>query len=452
MMIRRLVVVQFACWLPALGSPHPAAAQQAEPPTVLVTAAEAFVNHLRAGEYEPASAAFDSTMKGRMPATRLAQVWSTLQSQVGNYLEQVSVRHDVVGGYQRIFLTTSFESAQLDIVVVFNSGQEIAGLFFRPVQSAAAGPPPYADSNSYRERQVTVGADGWPLPGTLTVPRQEGPHPAVVLVHGSGPNDRDETVGAVKPFRDLALGLATRGIAVLRYDKRTMVHPDRLGEIQDFTVYHETVADAVAAVAFLQQQQELDPRRVFVLGHSLGGTVAPRIGREARGVAGLIIMAGAVRPLDQIIVEQTHYLSELDGTVSDDERIRVEQIEQQAALVASLTEADRQSDRRVLGAPVSYWLDLRSPEPAAAAAELGLPLLVLQGERDYQVTMAEFDLWSAALANRSDVRLVSYPGLNHLFIAGEGASGPDEYQQPGNVSPDVVRDIADWIAGLNGSP
>ena len=96
----------------------------------------------------------------------------------------------------------------------------------------------------------------------------------------------------------------------------------------------------------------------------------------------------------------------------------------------------------------SYWLDLQGYQPAQAARTLSQPLLILQGERDYQVTMEDFRLWKEALAERKDVRLRSYPGLNHLLMAGEGKSLPTEYLVPGHVSEKVIQDIADWVKTL----
>src|SRR5690606_33004513 len=139
--------------------------------------------------------------------------------------------------------------------------------------------PSYADPARFSEREATVGSGTWALPGTLTLPKKEGKFPAVILVHGSGPNDRDETLGPNKPFRDLAHGLATRGIAVLRYDKRTLVHPKALASEVGaaLTLREETIDDALAAAALLRTIPEVDASKIFVVGHSLGGTAIPRI-------------------------------------------------------------------------------------------------------------------------------------------------------------------------------
>jgi hypothetical protein len=277
------------------------------------------------------------------------------------------------------------------------------------------------------------------------MPAGDGPFPALVLVHGSGPNDRDETILGNKPFKDLALGLASRGIAVLRYDKRTKVYPARLGAVANFTVTQEVLEDALAAVKTLRAQPRIDPARVFVLGHSLGGMLIPRIAAGDPSLAGLIVMAGAARPLEQAILEQTQYIATADGKISPEEQTQIDDAKKLVETVHALTPEDATSSRLIAGAPASYWLDLRGYDAPTAAKTVAQPMLVLQGERDYQVTMDEFARWKSALAGRSNVTFHSYPALNHLFIGGTGKSLPAEYETPGHVDEAVLRDIVDWI-------
>jgi dienelactone hydrolase len=306
---------------------------------------------------------------------------------------------------------------------------------------------------TFREEKFTVGSGEWSLPGTLTLPVGiTGPLPAVVLVHGSGPNDRDETILANKPFRDLAWGLAGKGIAVLRYEKRTKEHAAQIvaAGLSQFTVKEETINDALSAAAQLRQTDGIDPKRIFILGHSLGGTVAPRIGQADPNLAGLIILAGSTRPLEDLMVEQNRYMLTLGGKPSEEDQAKLNELIGEVAKVKKLTAADASSPVLLLHAPPQYWLDLREHEPLAAAKTLRMPLLILQGERDYQVTKADFAGWKSALGSQPGVTFKLYPDLNHLFIAGEGKSTPDEYERPGHMAESVIGDIAEWI--LNAKP
>ena len=321
-------------------------------------------------------------------------------------------------------------------------------MVFRPAAAPPAAPysvPSYADPAAYKEEDVKIGTAEWPLPATLTMPAGGKSYPAVVLVHGSGPNDRDQTVGANKMFKDLALGLASRGIAVLRYDKRSRVHGAKLAALKSFTVKDEVLDDVGEALAWVGAHPAIDPRRIFVLGHSLGGMLIPRIVAANGTVAGAIVMAGAARPIEVALVEQTRYLAMLDGTISPAEQQQIDAMDQTAASIKALGDRDAPEGKLFAGAPASYWLDLRRYDAPAAAAGLKTRLLVLQGERDYQVTMAEFERWKRALGGRRDVTLRSYPALNHQFIAGSGPATPQEYQTPSHVAEDVIRDIAAWL-------
>jgi hypothetical protein len=265
----------------------------------------------------------------------------------------------------------------------------------------------------------------------------------VVLIHGSGPNDRDETIGSQKPFADLAAGLASRGVAVLRFDKRTKIYGARMAGA-DITVKDEVIDDAVAAVAAVRGTPRVDRDRVFVLGHSLGGMLIPRIAAATPSAAGFIVMAGAARPLEQAIVEQMQYLANADGTVTPDEEKAIDDARRDAAAIRALTPAAA-AHTVIAHAPASYWLDLRGYDPPAAARTIDKPMLVLQGERDYQVTMEEFARWKAVLGSKPNVTIKSYPALNHLMMAGSGKSLPAEYATPGHVAQQVVDDIAAWI-------
>lgn len=312
---------------------------------------------------------------------------------------------------------------------------------------AAYKSPAYVVPAAFTVQELTVGAGGeWPLPATLTIPTGKGSFPAIVLVHGSGANDRDETLGANKPFRDLAEGLASQGIAVLRYEKRTKQHGARMmgATSINFTVKDETIEDAVAAVALLRRTAGIDAKKIFVLGHSLGGMLVPRIGVADLNIAGFVVFAGATRPLEETIVRQYEYVAALDGTVSEAESAQIKEAKRLAAEVKAFTAA---TDSRYLvhGSPPAYWLDLRGYNPPQAALALKRPMLILQGERDYNVTMDDFRNWRTALAERKEIEFKSYPKLDHLFYEGEGAASGADYAQPRNIPKYVIDDIAAWV-------
>jgi len=408
-----------------------------------VTRAHALIDAMARGDFASATAGFSAQMKTALPEERLRTTWASLVTQAGAFKRQVTTRGGDNNGFRIVIVTCEFERATIDVQVVFDQALAVSGLRMSPGTPITApyALPDYAVPSAYSEEEVLIGK----LPGTLTIPTGTGPFPAVVLVQGSGPSDRDESVGAEKPFKDLAVGLASKGIAVLRYEKRTK-QLGALANTPGFTVKDETIDDSLAALMLVRAQSRIDPARSFVLGHSLGGMLVPRIVTGDSRLAGAIIMAGATRPMEQAILDQTRYLALADGSISAEEQAQLEALTEQVNLVHGLKPADAANRTPILGAPASYWLDLRGYDPPIAAKALSVPLLILQGERDYQVTMTDdFARWQSTLGSKPGVTIKTYPALNHLFIAGTGKSLPAEYSVPGHVSADVVRDIATWI-------
>jgi hypothetical protein len=330
-----------------------------------------------------------------------------------------------------VVIPAQFEAHNFNFRFIINKEGLVAGMF--PLAAEAAWQrPPYSKPDAFHERDVTIGSGQWKLPGTLTLPKGDGPFAAVVLVHGAGANDRDATKGAGKPFKDLAEGLASRGIAVLRYEKRTQIYRG----VKPATVDEETVTDAAGAIALLRTQKEIDGRRIYGLGHGLGGYVAPRIAEEDGKLAGIILFAANARPIEDVALDEAQYL----GVSAKD----LEGIKAAVKRVKALDPADTDAPP-LLGMPVTYLLDLKTYDPVTALKGQAIPVLVLQGERDFEANMKDFALWKAGLAGRKDAVFQSYPSLNHLFIAGEGKGGELEYRKPGHVSPEVIDEIAKFV-------
>jgi uncharacterized protein len=424
----------------------PAFAQATPEETGLLTA-----HQLAQGHFSDIPRSFTADMASALPAERLAQVWANLVATVGPLRETGTPRSLQTGTATIVTVPLRYERGVFDLVITV-AGGKIAGLFIRPAQASSSTPPAAAHANTaaYRDVEVTVGAAPTALPGTLTLPQMASKVAAVVLVHGSGPNDRNETVGANRPFQDLAEGLASRGVAVLRFEKRTKAYPQSFGPAQTFTVREEVTDDALAAIALLRARPEIDPRRIVVLGHSLGGTLAPRIAKEDSALAGIILLAAAARPIPELLVEQTEYLASLLNGPPDEAlkaRIAALKVEADRALAANAGD----TGAPIFNIPQAYWADLNAYDSAATAATLTLPMLILQGGRDYQVSSKDFERFRSALAGRPNVTLKMLPRLNHIFIAGDGRSTPAEYSEPGHVDAAVIDIIANFVGGLPAS-
>ena len=285
------------------------------------------------------------------------------------------------------------------------------------------------NNDKIEEKDIVINSGKFQLPGTLSMPKDiTSDVPIVILVHGSGPHDRNETVGPLKPFQELAWGLAEQGIAVMRYDKRTFVYGGAsLTEKDSFTYDDEVVDDAIAAAELAKTLTSIDANRVYVLGHSLGGTLVPRIAEKAGDtdkLAGIISVAGVTRNMNDVIIEQITYLASLNGQQVD---------------------AKKEAEKIMNSLPQSYRDFELVYNPVETAKKLKLPILILQGERDYQVTMEDFGNWRMGLMRNRNVQFKSYPKLNHMLQEGVGKSTPLEYNNYAQIPEYVIIDIANFI-------
>ena len=412
----------------------------AQPTDNYIPTAQKFLNAMEQGKFHDAYVLFDSSVTKMITESQNEAGWKKIHAKLGNLKKQTRSRIEEIKPYEAVFLTCIYDSAQLDLKVVMNAQYHIVGYFFVP--SEKYSPPPYADTASITERKVEVKTGSYVLSGILTLPKKGDHFPLVVLVHGSGPHDRDETIGMNKPFKDIALGLASKGIATLRYDKRTFVYGVKSAPNPKLiTLKEETVDDAVSALHLAQTVKEIDIKKIYLLGHSLGAVAAPRIAKETPFVAGVIFMAGNARPFEDVIADQMAFVLPLQLPKKQSDSVQSALTKQ----IASVKRGDFNDSTAQLPLGLSgvYWKDIKNYDQIATAKALTMPLLFLQGERDYQVTMKDFNLWKQALAQKKNVQFLSYPGFFHLFMPGEGK--PSDYEKAGHMAEKVISDISAWI-------
>lgn len=411
--------------------------------------AKAFVSLLEKAQFTEAVKSFDPAMTKALSADELQNLWKGVVAQVGAIEKQLNARSERTGTFTIAYVTCKFQKATLDVKVVFDAERKVAGLNFIPVHNKDLYPPPtYARPDAFKETEVKLGQHDWMLPGTLTMPKGNGPFPGVVLVHGSGPQDRDSTIGRIKPFRDLAWGLATRGIAVIRYEKRTKEHPLKIAPLTHFTVHEETIEDALAAAEFLRQTPGIDPKRIVVIGHSLGGLVGPRIGLADPKLAGLVLLAAPTRALEEVMLEQAQRALAAKEKLAPAEIQFLEALQRASQLIKEGKIANSTPRKDLMGLSAAYWKSVCGFSTAAEAKRYPKPILVLHGETDVQVTMADFAGWKKESVGQTNITCKSYPKLGHLFTVSDGKGDPAEYARPANISLEVVSDIAAWVLRL----
>jgi dienelactone hydrolase len=407
----------------------------------------------RAGRFTDIRDRFALSLRPMVTADVLKAAWDAEVAQLGPVHSVGTPASEPTNEHVTVVrVPVHFDRGTLTLQVSLTATVELTGLQLLPVDGSEPPvpwePPRYADPDRFAEQDVTVGDGPLAVPGTLTLPKTTGPLPALLLLGGSGPVDRDTTIGKSKPFKDLAWGLASRGIAVLRFDKITYAHPEQVKANRDFTVADEYLPNALAALRLLRAHPAVAAERVFLAGHSLGGTIAPRIAAADSSVAGLVILAGGTQPLQWAAVRQVRYLVSLEPATAAAAQPTIDAMTAQAEQVDSPElSPDTPDDQLPFSVPAPYWLDLRNYDPVATAAALDQPMLICQGERDYQATIAD-DLarWQTGLHTRPNVTIHSYPADNHFFFPGTGRSSPAELAAPQHLDPQLVTDINDWIA------
>lgn len=354
-----------------------------------------------------------------------------------------------IQGYRTFGIPCRFSAMPKDILLIVEDGA-IAGLQLVDYSGGKDEAAETEEAADFDSVELALPVDGLgELQGILTVPKGEGPFPAVVLIHGSGSSDKDETVGDLKPFRDLSKGLTAQGVAVYRFDKRTGVFAAELASDKSFTLEDESVEDAVNAVQLLAAQEKIDPDRILVLGHSLGGNAIPAIARALEGApvkaCGFIMMAASPRQPDVLMREQIEYLDSL-GQIPEDQRQIYDNLLKDLDKLQDLDSLPE--DRPVAGAYPAYWKWFRDYDILQAAGEITRPVLLLQGEEDYQVTMEDFGIWQEHFGEKENWTLKSYPGLIHCLTPGQKTEGGNAYLGDKKIDAQVILDIAEFVNGI----
>lgn len=307
----------------------------------------------------------------------------------------------------------------------------------------------------YREKTVIGKGTEYPLNGLLTIPDGTyGPAPAVVMVHGSGASNMDEKVLKLTPFRDLADGLAAHGIASIRYDKRTFVHGRKMvkANASGMSVREETIEDALLAIEMLRNDRRIDSGNIFILGHSMGAMLAPRIDAEGGNVRGLIMMAGSPYRLEDIVLRQLKQGSKSNPLYGWVIGLEGKYFAKKFSGLYSMSDEEAKKKKFAGSTSLYYFREMGQKTASDYLLESSKPALIMQGGRDFQVLADDdFRLFKEQLAGRENTVFKLYPDLNHCFVEAiqdDILKASKEYGVERHIGEEVITDIADFIHAL----
>ncbi len=405
-----------------------------------------FVSEITNQKFDLAYQKFDKRIQSQIPQNQLSVIWQSVITQNGELDKYEFNCQELKDGFEIHYYTCHFKHQIIDLKLIFSREKDkVAGFFFVPVYSCSEETgyklPSYFDKDRLVEKEIKIPSGGFELGATITYPTQAS-NAVCIFIHGSGPQDRDETIGDNKPFKDLAIGLANQGITTIRFDKRT--YRPKMA-IEEITVDKEVVEDVEAVIEYVKKAADLRNKDIYLVGHSLGGMLAPKLAQQNSRVKGIVFMAANASSLGNLMVSQSNYLAKLDGEISEQEKAELDQLKKQVDYLRDSLNEFSEQHKLPLNVPASYWVSLRDYHPGQVANELTIPMLCLQGGRDYQVTVTEFELWKDALKSHSNVDFKEYSKLNHLFLEGEGVPNPQEYQNHSHIPYVVIKDIGTWI-------
>lgn len=385
-------------------------------------------------------------MQANVPAQQLQEIWQGIEATSGAYQDVSQIVRKDYPEYIHQTGLVNFENGTYRLQVSVTSKNEISGLF---ISLLGYQVPAYGKELVTGKKYISFQSHSFNLSGELMLPIDCNHCPLVILVHGSGASDKDETIGPNKVFNDLALGLASQGIATFRYHKRFNVYPELMNE--PFDLYDETINDAIKAYHVLVNDTTLAFGKTVMLGHSLGAFSMPLITDSLRMLDGAILFSVNARRLEDLIMYQMDYLTSFDGEVNKEEQAMIENNKKGYERIKNKSYTDTTSAEQLLAYwPGKFWDGIQDYNPVTKVArDTAMNYLILQGEKDYQITMEDFALWQEGVKNHPRAELKSFPNLTHLFTPTNSVKpGPSDYFKPGNVHEEVIKTIAKWVHQL----
>jgi len=411
-----------------------------------------FIENFTTENYTESYSFFDEKIKSLVSLDQLKQTYTQLESAFGKFKNVVSIGNSKTDNLKISEIVLKFEKSLLNARIVIDSNYNVAGMFFIPTYERQTNNLiSYIDTSRFVENEIEFGNKDFLIKGSLCIPNYIKSLNAVIMLSGSGPNNRDSEIGPNSPFKDIAHGLASKGIITFRFDKRTKIYGKKIFQNNlDLTLNEEYYEDTDYAIEFLQNYCKINKikiKNLIILGHSQGGTVIPYILNNSKfkeDINASIFMATPARNLEVIVKEQYNYIFTLDNTLDSAEQKQLDNLDIQISNLKNNKE-----ENLPLGLSKQYFNSLDKNDFNGNLTKSQIPLLIMSCGKDYQVTPVELNIIENILKNNQNVNYKFYDNLNHIFIKVEGVPSPSHYNKVSNVDSQVIEDLVKWIKLLN---
>nr|WP_252195717.1 alpha/beta hydrolase [Bacillus mycoides] len=378
-------------------------------------------------------------MNSKLPKDEFASKWNALISQLGPALDTESEVFSSKDKNGKVSITTVHRKNNLQTTFVYTKDGKVTDVQTQ-LQPLIVKPE---KGGKWEESSIKVGYNEKKLNGLLTLPKGVEKPPVAILLQGSGPNNMDSIIGTGlnRPFADIAHGLAENGIASIRYDKRSYAYPNDVSDVETEYLY-----DAKEAVRLAKEDKRVDSNRIYLIGHSQGGLLGPKIAQDNPEIKGFVSMAGTLRRLEDIVLTQTTLRLEQENLSNERKKEELDNTKAGVDKIKKLNSSDK--TEVILGYPASYWNSLNKIDGASIVKNLSIPMFIIQGTTDFHVLeKVDYKLWQETLEDKDNVSFKVYPGLSHLFMPGGSADKFDGsiYNKPAHVDSQVIKDISGWI-------
>lgn len=401
----------------------------------------AFATQMTQGDFDTVTNSFSSATKQKLNAKQLKDGWDQTAGTVGKYKQVHSSETNVTPTSAQVKVILEFEDNGIVITFTYNKSEEIDGIWI----NFSALTNDLVQNEYFEESAITVPAENIDLKGVLTLPKADSFSTVALLVQGSGSSDYNESVNQNKPFRDIAHALGQKNIATLRYNKRYYQNPGLASA--NYTIEDEVLNDVNKAIALIRSDTRLTGKKLVIIGHSLGGMLAPKIASDNKDVAAIVSLAGSPRKLEDISYDQNKQaIAQLKDKTDKEKETLLKNVKTEIDKIKALK--GDETTGTILQVPVSYWNSLNKIDTPKIAKELDIPILIMQGSADFQITNTDYKAWKTALKDKKNATYKWYNDLNHLFMKTNGKTDVSEYEKKSTVDTNVTKDLSEWINKL----